>query len=349
MKKLRLKKIRIGEISGVDRPAQVGARVTIMKRDLTKCGMDEFDNPAMLSDVKGHSHLIDLNGPAGTSTYSQMPGEDFAHAHPWITSTSGTITVGAANGHSHDVVMLKLALNTPANSGGEKEVLKMTPEEKLALETQIAKLNSDLALAKSIGELNDAQRAHYAGLDEAGKTEFLKASSAERNTAIEKAAGSNPVVYTNLDGMEFRKNDDPRLVGMAKSNDADRRARLDLESKLEKQTFEKRANDELPNVPGTADTKVALLKAVEGIKDSVARAGALAILKAGNDALSDAFKKAGSKNAPATANDPDAELDRLAKAHVAANPTVDYFTAYEIVSSARPDLFQKAVGSTQES
>lgn len=345
----------MGEISGVDRPAQVGATKTIMKRDTQKSyGFDgcAWTNPRLLTNVKGHSHLIDLTGAAGESSYEKMTGEEYGHTHPWIVGEDGTITIGASAGHTHEIIENTANKSVDGNIGDS-----MTPEEKIAQDL-LAKNLSDsqnaLAVAKAFGELNDAQKAHYGKLDDAGKTEFMAKNATERqaivDTIAKSANDSNPVVYTSTGGEEFRKNDDPRLVKMAKDADNERKARIASDIRAERTTLEKRAEVETLNLPGTVDVKCAVLKAIDGISDATVKTGALALLKAANDAMNPAFGKRGTSQpaagSPGTAEEADAKLTELAKAHQSANAGMDFYTAYDVVAKANPAIFQKAVGTT---
>ncbi len=370
-----MRKFKMREISGVDRPAQVGASVTIMKRAdndederkrkpgesdkdyaarIAKCGDHGYQNPRLLTDVEGHSHLIDASANGGQSSYEKMPDEEYGHTHPWIADADGSIRIGAAAGHSHEVLNTntvgKAAVGS--NNGETMSDTKQPTAELDAVNKQLATITAELSIAKAFGELTDAQKSLYGKLDDAGKTAFLKLSPEARQAKVDEVAKaateSNPVVYTSTDGEQFRKNDDPRLITMAKRADEDRKARIAADIRSANETLAKRAGTELVNCPGDEVVKVALLRAIDGITDEAQRTGALALLKASNEALGKAFVRTGTST-PAPANvgsqsAAEAELDRLAKAY-ASEKKVDYFTAYEAVSKMQPELFAKAVGT----
>lgn len=377
-KKRIMRKFKMREISGVDRPAQVGASVTIMKRAdndederkrkpgesdadyaarIAKCSDYSYQNPRLLTDVDGHSHLIDASANGGQSTYEKMPDEEYGHTHPWIVDADGSIRIGAAAGHTHEVLNTNTVGKTADGSNnGEimSDTKQPTAQELEAVTKQLATIQAELTVAKAFGELTDAQKAHYTKLDDAGKTAFLKLDASARQAKIDEVTKatteSNPVVYTSTDGEQFRKNDDPRLITMAKRADEDRKARIAADIRSANETLAKRAGSELKNCPGEEVVKVALLRAIDGITDEAQRTGALALLKAGNDALDPLFKRTGTSTpAPAlvgSSSAAEAELDRLAKAY-ASEKKVDYFTAYEAISKMQPELFAKAVGQTQ--
>lgn len=215
------------------------------------------------------------------------------------------------------VVLLKRA----EDNDKEKEI--MTAEEiakaKADHEAEVAKLKADLALAKSVGELTDAQKAHYAGLDEADKAKFLKAKPAEREAQLAKAKESDPVVYTDLDGVEYRKSDDARLVAAAKRADSSLKAARLSEERAQASELQKRAEVLLKNLPGEINVKTALLKAVDGIQEEAVRTKVLDLLKVNGEKLAEAFKERGTSTGKVADNDPNTRLEALAKKYAADN------------------------------
>ncbi len=368
-KKNRMVAFKMLEISAVDRPAQEGARAVIMKRD----DATVEKRCALTTAVHGHSHLfyLDHSYNEGNPQVGGSTGYDYGHSHPWVMGADGKITIGEAQGHTHDVAEisaftyeahgLMVAKRDEINksgAAGTQESNPMTDAEKAAAAqaeqtATLAKAQGELAVAKAYGELTDVQKAHYNTLDEAGKTSYLAKSATERQAVVDdiaKAAGDkDPVVYKSADGTEFRKSDDPRLVELAKGRDEDRKELAKSRAANEQAGFEKRAQDTLPNLPGTVQVRAAIVKALDGISDEVIRKAAFESIQAGDKVLSKAFQNLGHGGAPVIAKgDTDKaaaedELDQLAKAHVVANPTVDYFTAYEIVSKANPEVLKRAV------
>jgi hypothetical protein len=62
-----------------------------------------LEKPVLLSNVEGHTHLIDLaDGPGGESTYA-LDADGDGHSHPWVQDAAGVVTIGAADGHTHTV------------------------------------------------------------------------------------------------------------------------------------------------------------------------------------------------------------------------------------------------------
>lgn len=236
-------------------------------------------------------------------------------------------------------------LKDAADNGGGQDTGddNMSKTDNAANDTAVVELQKKLNVALAIAALNDIQKAHYETLDETAQEAFLAKSSDERDADITLSKSADAVVYKSLDGEEFRKSDDPRLVAMVKRADAQSKALEKAAEREAENDLRKRAEDELSSLPGDTDTHVALLKAVDGIADEAVRKSAMEVLKSKNQAASAAFTTVGttevSKAAAGEAHD---ELDRMAKAHQ-AKEGVDFYTAYDAVTKAHPDLYAKAI------
>lgn len=211
----------------------------------------------------------------------------------------------------------------------------------------VEQLQEQLAAANAIAALNDAEKAYHAKQDDAGKAAFLAKSAEDRKAVLDEVAkaanDADPVVYKALDGTEFRKSDDARLVAMAKSADADRKENAELRKKAADADLRKRATDLLPNLPGTVETHMALLKSVDGITDEKEREAALTALKGQNAAMAHAFVAKGHGGSPAQGSSDD-QLDQLAKKHAEDNK-MSYAKAYDAVlqTPEGQDLYNKSL------
>lgn len=371
-KKNIMRKFRMFEISGVDKPAQAGALVSLMKR-ATPTEEDAADlqkRAGITSATRGHTHLVVINYEddyerSGDRTHGTTSYAD-GHSHPWIMNDQGQIVIGEAAGHTHELVEIGISQSAAwdflnKNFNLNKEVGEMTPEEIKAkaakdkldadMKKSLEDLQADNARLAILATMTDVEKGYHASLDDAGKAEFLAKSAADR-VSIAKAAEVNkaaadPVIFKSADGQEFRKSDDPRLVNMAKQMDADRKELAIAKAASQNAAFVKMANEDLKFLPGDEATRVALAKAVDGIADETLKAGALAALKAHNAKLAPAFKslgaggQGGSDTDDGSAAQADAELDALAKS-IAAKDGVDYYTAYEKAGVQKPDLLKRA-------
>lgn len=221
-----------------------------------------------------------------------------------------------------------------------EELKKQLDEQKGTLD----KASVDLEIAKAYSGLSDAQKAHHNSLDDDGKAEFMKMDSEARQKVIEKKEEKNAVVYTDREGNEYQKNDDPRLVAMAKRADEEAKIAKTERERRELVELQKRADTDFEHLPGEQDAKVALLKAVDGISDEQTRESAFGILKANNEVMAKAFERAGSSvgNEFKKAED---ELTTIARKY-AADSNVSYETAYsEILKTDRGRELYEQVSS----
>lgn len=422
-KKRIMRSFKMNEISAVNRPAQEGATVTIMKRagepgydpknpDKKKRGSADEDIEkggdlvslfSGLSDQHQHGISVRLEEhretvvvPDGLDDFLretpfrvvQKPTfivrfasaggpDDVAHDHQITVAEDGTYLMSANHGHSHTLTDSEVvaaianaiakadceglepagpdATITPPAGAGQEENEPMTEDAKKVAERTEA-LEAENKTLKAVAALSPTHKAHYDALDPAldddTRKAFLELSADERESvvtkAVAKAAESTDVVYEATDGTVYTKSDDPRLANMAKDRDEDRKETIRLRKAAETAEFTKRAETDLANFPGDVSVRAAIVKAVDGIADETIRSAANDALKAQNAKLATAFETIGAGGTPVVAKSADKqgaedELDQLAKAH-ASKEGVDYFTAYEVVSEANPELLTKAVG-----
>lgn len=359
-KKTKMLSLTIKELSGVDRPAQVGAKALIMKRDSARPTVKKIEDmsPEDIADMvkrgaavlttatDGHTHLVMLEDFDGNKVVSGTTTWQDEHTHPWIMLEDGTILIGEVDDHDHEPDKeSKLAGDTT-----------MTPEEKAALEKAEQDAKDNKALAKrfeAIAKFNDATKAYFETLDKAGQDAFLTKSADDQATdvtAFGKAqADDNPVVYKAENGDQYRKNDDPRLVQMAKDRDADRKELSEQRAVNKRQDLEKRAAELLPNLPGTIQVRASMLEKVESISDETERQAAIDALKASNDALDPAFKSIGTGGSPTIVEgSAESQLEKMAEDY-AKEHKVSHAVAYSKVleTSKGAELYQKHKDSSQ--
>lgn len=328
-------------------------------------GEDVAKRFAILSDVDGHSHVIDIMGPSGMNSRG-LTSYDDDHVHEWVRRDDGTLVILTANGHSHDVVeqvqvsadRIEKALQEISGKGSAADLLDsgtdgggnqvgkeqaMTEQEKQEFEA----LKAANARLTAVAKMSSAHKAHYDTLsDDADKEAFEKMTSADRTAAIKAADEENPVVFKSAEGTEYRQNDDPRLVEMAKERDKDRKDLAKEKAARVDQDLTKRA-EALTNLPGDVDTRKALLKAVDTIEDEAVKAEVEKSLAAKNASMGGAFKTVGSDGQPNVTDTSDAataekELDTKAQ-EMAKEKGISFYEAYEKVSEANPELLAKAM------
>lgn len=330
----RMDKFKIGEISSVDLPAQIPAKALLMK---AATDADLRKRLRLLSDKNGHTHLLDDQEAGGHTSYDKSPKEEYGHSHPWLRNDDGSVTIGMADGHTHSVLEKRFTQEeclltdeqndtkkSAGDSGGHIQGENpMTKTEEAAADQAVTKRIEDLekraAHAERLAGLNDLHKAHLETLQGADAEAFLGLSPEQRQAQVEKARGDDPVVYTTLDGTELRKSAGQFAISMAKRADELEKGLAAEKAARERETFAKRAKSELGNLPGTEDVQVALLKAVDGIRDEALRKGALEILKAANTGVKQGFEKAGTQDGGNGESDAEAKLEKMASDHFTKN------------------------------
>lgn len=338
-----LHKFKLDEISGVDSMAQAGAKMVLMKRDdeITKGAfvdavaimeaedvVREFwwelwesddavrraiymiqDNPDRYPDVQ--SAIIEALGE-----YSAKVQEQAAEAAATVPSMDDD-TKSSSDGLTNKSDHQDGDDDNPLNPEEDKEMNKKDEPTVETLTSDLAASKASLEKSDKFGQLNDAEKVHYASLDDDGQTNFLKMDEGARANVLEKLVADDPVVYTATDGEEFHKSDDPRLVKMARQGDEDRRIAKAEREKRETLELTKRADDELGHLPGEVDVKVVLLKAVNGIEDESVRKSISEMLKAADTGASGAFETSGTTDV--AKGDAEEQLNTLAKAYAKEN------------------------------
>lgn len=335
-----MKEFEIGEISSVDRPAQPGAKAVMFKRD-----EPQVEKALAVTTINaGHAHTLISTGHAGaehregtTSYDSGMPGEE-GHSHSWITDESGNFIIADAAGHGHGLAALitknenispeedPLAdlLSKGKHSASEKsEDNTMTDEEKKQqadLEKSVAEQTARAEKAERLAELNDSEKEHLSTLEGDSADEFLAKSAEDRKSEIEEMAKADAVIYTDLDGTEYRKSDDARFVTMAKKFDAERKTRMEIEKKAADAELAKAA-ESLSHLPGEDEDRIALMKGISLLGDED-KASAMKCLNASEKAMSKGFESLGTSSAPKGSESYDDALGAIAKSLREKDPTL---------------------------
>lgn len=323
----------VKELSGVDKPAQEGARMVLMKRDdsageaVIDPQATTFEKARLTDAIDGHTHIVDDTADWGNTTYNAE------HSHPWVR-TDGAVIIGETDGHTHIVVEMTTTKSSPSAGSPPARPDETQPGETDMSKTEgaarIEALEAQVATFKALAALSDAQKSHYAKLDDSEQASFLAKSAAERDEIIEK---SDPVVYTTDDGIAIRKSDGSLAMSLAKKADENTKLAKKHEAAAEHAVLAKRADDELGNITGTPAGKIALLKSMQSMTEEDA-AEVARILKAVNDASAGLFKSVGHTGVTADgagAESAEGKLESLAK-KLASEKGISFAKAYDEVT-----------------
>ena len=354
-KKLRiLRKIKIDEISLVDRPMHQGAGVAILKR---ADAVQMEKRIALTTMTAGHTHslITDMEGgerQIGITSFVE------GHTHDWVMDKAGNILIAEVEGHSHaigiliqkcvddisDILpeegpladLLHKGVQTASVSETNKEV-KMTDEEKKAAE--IAKEDLDKAVSErdsmqkraerseAIAKLSSELKKYFDEQNDSGQDEFLGKTSEEQAEILKNAKAADPVVYTATDGRTFNKSADTNLVAEVKRGDAMEKELAEGKVIAKRADFEKRAAAELGHLSGDSMIKADLLEAV-ALLPQEKQEKALEILKSQDAGMAAAMTRIGASDAPDADKGAEAQMETLAS-KIAKDEKIDQPQAYE--------------------
>lgn len=293
----RYTQLTVKELSGVDLPAQEGAKVGFTKRNRLATLVEVGKRMTLTSAEAGHSHGVcgydnaDYQGGETDGAYLNAGGDyggSGYHRHPWVRTAAGAYVIGMALGHTHEMLddasldeAAGMDAETPADVASEavKAAPKPAPvpaakaaptptptpapkETAMAMTTdEIARLER----AEALATMTDAQKRHHARLDAPARVTFEKMAPAERAAVVDADKVVFVAKHGHLAGRAFRASDEaanPDFVAMARTVDDEAEKRIAAEKRATRTEVLKRAELELGGFGGTADERADLLEAV---------------------------------------------------------------------------------------
>ena len=211
-----IRSLKLNEISGVDNPAQEGARAAIMKRADPRQKWFSFETDGdvqkgygdladlLTSENDGHQHGITVDrrsdGISFDISYAKGPEDESGHYHPIARDAQGQYELGVVSGHTHAIDQelmgrVILALVTKDKGAPTMEHTKET------LEAALKAANAVIALTLD-------ERQYFNGLDDAdAQKKFLAKSADDRKTVIEAATKAKkriPIPWSTRPAMASR-------------------------------------------------------------------------------------------------------------------------------------------------
>lgn len=299
MKKTRRRytQLTVKEVSGVDVPAQEGAKVAITKRAPMAVIVDVSKKCTLTSAESGHAHLVyNLELEAGQTdgaylTVGEYGGQGY-HSHPWLQNADGTYTIAMALGHTHEMLTAAnisdaesdvddadpatAALKRASAADPKKPpaaapavvvpVTTTTTEKKQEPIMMTPEEQAAFDRAMALATMTDAQKRHHARLLEGEQVAFRKMSPEERQAAVDADKVVFVAKFGHLKGREFRASDErlnSDMVAMARGLDEQAEKAITAEKAAKRVTLEKRATIELAHFGGTLDERVELLEVID--------------------------------------------------------------------------------------
>lgn len=266
VKRARVIKMRLDELAAVDVGAQEAQGTVVLKRGReTPPPTETKKRSAITTAVLGHTHLVTGidEMQAGCTTSERVHDanvhvDSYAsyHSHPWVRGEDGSIVLGEAAGHTHQIATsaAALAIADANKSTQATPAIKVDP------------------MTTKLVVLSEAQKAHYDTLTGADAEAFVAKSSLERDAEVEKARASDPVVFTGtITGIEVRKSQGDAFRKLAESNErnaeAAKKATESAEAEKaarEAETYKARAKAELGYLVGSDAVKAKVLQSIDG-------------------------------------------------------------------------------------
>jgi len=288
----------VGEISPVTHPAQRPALAALIKREGPP-SVEEFFKVAFRDALDAIDLTEDVSRAIGevwklmdalqASTHSILHDrEEYPDAREAIRQSLQEFANEMASRVADAINVIKE--RPEINKQGDEGIMaEPTVEEQLA---EMRKSNERLG---KVAQLTDAEKAFFAKQNTEAQDAFLALDNDGRVAEMEKAADEDPVIYkSKVSGAEYRASDDPRTVDMAKREDKREATLAKVQADAEATRLDAMAkSDDYKFIPGTTETKVAMLKAIESIPDEDARKSAHDALKAQNADMAKAFETVG--------------------------------------------------------
>lgn len=323
----KLTKLLLCELAAVPMGAQSVQGTVVLKSAApgAKPMSSTKKRSAITTAVMGHTHLIggidDMQSGCTSSerTYEAGVHSDsyYAyHSHPWVRAEDGSILLGEAAGHTHEIAQAAASLE---KSAANKSTHSSTPTKVEPMKLVI---------------LTEAQKAYYDKLSSADAETFIAKSHSDREVDLQKAAAADPEVYKTDSGVVIRKSHGDVALMLAKQADEAMRqvAKANELANTEKSAREltelkKRAKETIGNLAGSDEAHCAILKAAESIADEKLREEAITALKAANGLMVAKAKAPGvGGELEAVAKSAVEQLDTLTEKY-AAEKNVDRPTA----------------------
>jgi len=378
MKRNIIRELTLKEISAVDRPAQVGAKMTIMKRHdghaekLTKYYYDAYSDSK--ASAKSFDEILTENENRKKlyeAREALYPVFDALQAS--LGSIASDTSLSAANRMSKIETSVNAFLSAvrekmpdveeeltkalvdfaagssgspPANLEGNEMADNKTVEElSKSLETLQKSLDdtkAELAKSESVAKMSDAAKTYMKSLDDAGKAKFMSLSPADQEAKASAVKKNDETL--ELHGQTIQKSavgDGMFAILKAQSVEIAKMQEdvAKARGEAEIQVLAKRADDELAALPGDRLAKARILKASDTLT-AEDKTVFDQMLKAANSSLAKAFTSVG-KNGTKEVAEGSAEDQLQKKAEeIAKRDSVSVAKAYETAIAENPDLYE---------
>ena len=232
----------------------------------------------------------------------------------------------------------------------KKEDETMSKEALEKLQKKFDDQQEVLTKTQFIAGLNDAEKVHYNGLDDAGKEAFAKMDADARATAVQEAIDKKAADEETfeMDGNVVKKSEvGPGVFAIMKAQqvrltNAETVAKEEREKRIKKE-FEDEAQTLIPHLPGTAEEKGIMLKGIRDLPKEQQDAQ-IKILKSSDEAMAKSMKEEGQGGGADEGNSATEKLNKLAR-EKADKENTTFEKAYTAVLDTKEgsDLYAKSL------
>lgn len=208
----------------------------------------------------------------------------------------------------------------------------MSKEALQELQKKFDDQEAELAKTKLIAGFNDAEKAHYGGLDDDGKAAFEKMDADGRKTAVEEAVAKKAADDETFEseGITISKSEvGPGVFALMKAMQTKTNAAVAKADKLESDSIQKGLEEEAeklwPNTAGSAADKAQMLKTIRELPEAQ-QEGQMKMLKAADEAMAKSFKEEG-QGGTTEAGSAAEKLEKMAK-DLAGKESITFEKAY---------------------
>lgn len=318
-----MREFKMDEISAVDSPAQKPARAVIMKRDDSAA----IDAPAFAKGIATLAMAATKGENMGARSFADILAEHEerrkqyeANDKLWPLYSALQDSLGSIAGDANLSPAGKLSAIEASIEQFSAAVRAEFPE----IAEEIGKAFTDPGIAGIIKAAREAGGDTVSGkekpmTDSTAKVAELEAQIATMKSENEALAKKASDAEAALAAAELAKNDatvviDGETIRKSEVGEGAFKLFQKQQEKIELAAFEKRAEAEVPYLPGEAIAKAEALRAVSKLPEG-ARATIEQMLKAGSEAIGKNTQPLGKDGEKPVYEKADDELDALAKAY----------------------------------
>lgn len=352
MAKRIMRAFKIDEISGVDRPAQEHAKVTILKRnsaptlDAERIAKDLYGVMSSSGNPPGPRSFADLFAATEECRRQSEVSQELWPYFDALTDSIRSIVADGSSDEAGKINAIRQSIDqfteavTAAVPDAEAEIEKLFTDP--ASSGVFSAGSPGFTVSKGDSEMTDLEKkVSDLTIQVADLTKRAEKADADLAKANTDLTAEKAKVADLTKAADIAKNDEVLKVGetevrksavgeasfaFMKAQQAEIQKARD---EAELATLTKRAGDELGHLPGEPIAKAKVLKAIGGMGEEDRKA-LDTMLKAGEAAVAKGFSTFGIKPGVTNSDDPVAKLDGLAKAR-ATKDSIPYAKAYDEV------------------